>query len=119
MKIKLREITEIRPHLESILKVSMPAKAAFKIGKLFKLINNEYRECETQRENLIKKYGQEDKEKGEIRVLPENLEIFTNEIRSLLEVDVDLNFDQIPVEDLGEVCIPIEVMANLSVFFKE
>jgi hypothetical protein len=119
MKITLREINEIRPSLESLLKISIPAKISFKLGRLCNQIRNEFKECENQRENLIKKYGQEDKEKGEIRVLPENIEKFTNELRSLLEVEVDLNFDPVSIGDFGEINLPVELMANLHMFIKE
>ena len=119
MEISLREVVDMKQSLESLLKLSLPAKVSFRLGKVFRQIQQEQRDFEGQRENLIRKYGSENKDKNEVRVLNENIDSFMKEVNSLLEEKISINYEPMSISDLNNVSISVEDMSVLSLFFKD
>ena len=64
MKITLGEIINGKNSLEKLISKEIKIKAAFKLSKLTKMINEEIQLYENQRGSLIKKYGGEPDDKG-------------------------------------------------------
>jgi hypothetical protein len=54
-----------------------------------------------------------------VRVASENMEIFTNELKGLLFVDFEIDFDPISIDDLGDVKVSTKQMAIFAKLFTE
>lgn len=103
MKITLGEIINGKNSLEKLISKEIKIKAAFKLSKLTKILNEEIQIYEDQRRSLIKKYGEESDDKGIIVVKPENKQKFMEELIDLMGIEVDLDFEPISVDDLGDI----------------
>ncbi len=103
MKIKLKEVVASDKTLDALFKKALPTKIAYRLSRIRSKLNSEVRSFMDTRDSLIKKYGEENPETKIITVKPENDETFANEVKELLEVELDLqNYDKIAIEDLGE-----------------
>lgn len=119
MQITLREVNEIRPSLERLLKTTMPIIPSFRLGKVLKEIINEQREFDVHRDLLVRKYGVENPEKTEVRVPQEKVADFMNELNKLLDEKFDIAFSPIEVKSLGDISMPVEDMIHLQMFFAD
>ncbi len=102
MEIKLIEIHNATKVLQKIINFPMEIKLSYRLTKITKKLQSEFKEAEKIRIGLVKKYGQEDKEKGGIGVPKENLEEFFKELDAALEKITVLDMDLIPFELLVE-----------------
>lgn len=119
MKMKLREVVDMQNSLGILIQLKVPAKVAFKLGRVAKQVNTEFQDFTKAREDLIMRLGVKDEQKQVIEVPPEKIEEFRREIQSLLEEEVSLDFEPISVDCLGEATLSAADMANLSPFFKD
>ena len=119
MKIKFDKIIASREALVKFLDENgkMPAEKAFKIAKALKLINNEIEAFDKVRNAKIKEYGEE-KEKGNFQVKNENIEKFQDELKPILEKEIDLDIEKIEIKDLKDeidvkLILPLEWLFNI------
>lgn len=108
--IKLGDLKNVEPIILKIINAELPIKIAFQINIMIDDLDDKLTKLENFRINLVKKYGEEDKS-GNLQVIPKNTQAFTQELRELMDSDVDFT----PVK------IPIEVFdtANIKVTVKE
>jgi len=103
MKIKLKELLAAK---ELITKLGtsniFPMKLCYRLFRLVKDVNRELETFEEARANTVKKYGEEDTS-GSVRVMPKNLGIFTIEMRSLLEEEVEVFNLDLSLNELEEI----------------
>jgi hypothetical protein len=118
MKIQLRKIIDAKPALEKLLNYALPIKTAYGLKRLVRAVNSELTEFETERVALVKKLGQEN-EKGDFNVKPDNVEVFTTDLNSLLDCEVDIPYEPIPISSLGDVLISPVECEQLDCFFVE
>lgn len=102
MKLKLGDVTMMQQGLTVLLNQPLPIKLSYKLGKLVKIVDEEIQEIENRRIELVKKYGVEDKEKGTIKVSDENQDHFMKEYSELLDLDVNLDFEQVDINQLPD-----------------
>lgn len=119
IKLSLRQIASMVNSINSIMSLPLPAKDSYRLGVAAKLIQERIIVYEQARQNLVTKYGEKVEKENVIRVKDENIEAFTKEIEGLLQETVEVNFDPISIELLGDNKINANDMANLSPFFKE
>ena len=113
----------LRAHaaLQNLVKADSDNKYVFKTSVRFKLAQNLRKttpiqeDVEKERNNLILKFGSQD-EKGNTIVKPENLQAFSDGIKSLLAVPVDVTFNVIKAEELGENQVSLDLLAALIEF---
>ena len=113
----------LRAHaaLQNLVKADSDNKYVFKTAVRFKLAQNLRKttpiqeDVEKERNNLILKFGSQD-EKGNTIVKPENLQAFSDGIKSLLAVPVDVTFNVIKAEELGENQVSLDLLAALIEF---
>ena len=55
-------------------------------------------------------------EKGSCKILPENVEVFSNEINDLVKTEVEINANKIKIEDLESLDFTPGDMAVLETF---
>lgn len=113
----------LRAHaaLQNLVKADSDNKYVFKTAVRFKLAQNLRKttpiqeDVDKERNNLILKFGSQD-EKGNTIVKPENLQAFSDGIKSLLAVPVDVTFNVIKAEELGENQVSLDLLAALIEF---
>lgn len=119
MRCILNQIYAAQPAIEKIVKMDIPVVEAFKWGKLIKAINEELSQFENCRKNLVNKYADKDEE-GKYSLPEENKEAFNDEIRKLLDVEVELNTEPLDLTKLGDIKISaVEVMSLEPFIFQE
>lgn len=108
--IKLGDLKNVEPTILKIINAELPIKIAFQINLMIDDLDDKLTKLEEFRINLVKKYGEADKD-GNLQVKPKKIQAFTQELKELMDSDVDFT----PVK------IPIEVFetANINITVKE
>ena len=123
VKIKVGEIRFLINGLKKIIDKELPVRTAYKLSKITQAVNNEFNALEVARGNLIKKYAKKDEKtedpRGEIKVDPEKEQEFFKEFATLLEEDVEIDIDTIPLNDLGNISLTTADMLSLQKIIKE
>ena len=122
MKIKLLDIVEYQKNMGALTKVKLPVKVAYRISKLNNKIASEVKDYKEQEFNLIKELGEvvldtEGKETDNLRVTKENMPKYKEEVEKLLDLEVELDFEPIDINELGETTIEPSLLN--PIFFKE
>lgn len=99
MKVKVGEIVASKDGLLALQKAPLNAVTAWKIAGIVKAINEHYTIYEETRVAKIKEMGAESKD-GTWSVLPENEDVFKDEMAKLMDGEVDINIKKISIEDL-------------------
>lgn len=115
MKVKLSKIVNSVPSLKFLSEQTTQAKTAFKLAKMLNIISAELDVFENTRKKLFAQYKLPDQD----QIAPENIESFKSEITALLDIEVDMPFDQISIVELAGTTIPVSHMMNLDFMFKE
>lgn len=121
MSITTDKVLKANLALQSLLKADSDNKFVFKTATRFKLAQNLRKaapiqeDVEKARNELIVRLGEQD-EKGNTAVKQENIGAFSEGIKELLSVKVDVEFIPVKVEDLGENQIPLDTLAALIEF---
>lgn len=121
MKITLAELQSINRSLPAITQQPLPVKLSYRLSKLISFCTKEMEIVEKARADLVKKYSEEDdtEKNVTVRVKPENEQKFRDEFSELLSEEIELDFDPINLDDLGNVKItPIDLF-RLSKIIKE
>ncbi len=95
--IKLGDLKNVENVILKIVNAELPIKIAFQINLMVDDLDDKLTKLETFRINLVKKYGQEDKS-GNLQVLPKNMQAFSQELKELMDSDVDFTPVKIPME---------------------
>lgn len=106
--IKLADAVNSVESLNEIVKTKLPIKASYNIGRIIKKLAPEIQAYEEKKNELLKELGTPGEEK-ENRIsytfTPENAKTYTEKMKELLEVDVNLDFNKIKISELGEATI--------------
>jgi len=102
MKLYLRQLVSARESLQQFGGEKLPVKLAYRIQRNLRKINNELQDFEEARLELVRKYGKQN-EKGFMEVVPENMEAFNADLKTLLDEEVDVDIQSIPIQDLADV----------------
>ena len=102
MKVKLGQLKISEKALLNLSQQPLSITVAFQISQLIKQVAPELQELESQRLRLIEKYGTKNAEDDTITVLSDNIASFAQELSPLLETEIDLNFEKIPLSQINE-----------------
>jgi hypothetical protein len=99
MKFKLGGLKAVEESLVKLIKSDLPIRMSYQMSKLYDSILAELTKVEEFRVALVKKYG-ETGDKGEIKVKQDNMDTFVKEYGELMDVEIDVNFIPVKIEDL-------------------
>jgi len=102
MKFTLAEIRWMEKGLSAITQLPLPIKMSYKLAKLLNFCTQEMIAVEQARVELVKRLSEDTNSPGEMRVTPENEEIFRTEFSQLLQEEVEMDFIPIKLSDLGD-----------------
>lgn len=117
MKFALGEIRELKDPIANFLDLTVPVKVAWKLNKLVKALDKELSDIEEARISLVQKYGETDAE-GNIQVTPEAMIAFTTEFNELLSEEVEIDFEPIDIEALGDIELTTKQLLGVEKLFK-
>ena len=124
MKIKLSEVLNIKNLLKTIIdnnSIKIDPLFKFKLLGIMKSIESDVMNFETIRNEKIREYGKPDEE-GNIRILTEDEESmkkFTDDMNSVVNSDVDVNFSKLKPVDVFDKGLPAEYLVGLYSIIEE
>jgi hypothetical protein len=119
--VKLGILKAIEEPLIKLVKLELPIKTSYKLSKILKKIGQELADLEEERVKLVKKYGDQDDEAQSIQVTdPAKYEEFAKEFGELLQEEITLEIDPIPIDMLGDsVTFSPAELAALEMLFTD
>ncbi len=114
MKITLAEVKSLESSLSKIFNKDVNIKLAYRLGKLLKRLSEEMKMLEENRIKLVKKYGEEDEETKQLSVPPEKTQEFYNEFNELMQIEIDVDFEPVPLEQFGDIEMSASDVINLD-----
>ena len=125
INLKLETLINSAEGLKGLSQKKLMAKTAYVIGKILKAADAEMASFNETRMELIKKYGEKDEngelvqdDKGNVRVSQESIEDFSNELKGLLDTEIEIAGNKIKMDDLGDVEFTPQEMAQLEEFIE-
>jgi hypothetical protein len=118
IKFTLKELVPMVDSIDILLSIKLQAKDAYMLSLAAGKLRQKFDAYEIDRQNLVKKYGDLLQTENVIRVKPENMATFQNELEGLLSQTVELMVEPISVDSLGDNKMTAKDMAILAPFFK-
>ena len=107
IKVTLNTIVNSNEIFQKLATTEMRARAAFRTAKLTAVIAKELELFNTQREAILRKYGEKDsndelivQENGTVNIEKEHINDFNQELFELLNSEVELNAEPLTVDDI-------------------
>jgi hypothetical protein len=115
MKVRLIDVYSSVSVLNKLIEEPLPTKLSFKLMKLLNALNAEVKLVEDQRLKLIKQYSVDGNTVSE-----ENKEAFVKEFSEFLNEEIDMQWEQIEVDNLGDnLKLSVTDLAKIQYLFKE
>ena len=125
IKIKLNDVVNATETFNKIMQQSFKGSLAFKIARLARELDTEMKTFNEERQKIIQKYGNKDEngelivdENGNIKFDNANIEEINQEFSSLLETELEINADKLPMDSIDNFEITPQEMLNIEVFFE-
>lgn len=110
-------LVTIKPILQQLANVPMPARESFLLLRTLKTIDNEYLIVDKTRNQLLASYGSQD-EQGNFIINPDNTSKFQEEINNLLETKITIDCEPIAIELFEDIKISPSQMSLIEPFIK-
>lgn len=125
IKIKLSDVVNATETFNKIMQQSFKGSLAFKIARLARELDKEMQTFNAERQKIIQKYGNKDEngeliidENGNIKFDNSDLVEINQEFNSLLETELEINADKLPMDSIDNFEITPQEMLNIEVFFE-
>lgn len=113
--VKLGEIERIEQAVQALSRVSIPAREAWAIAKLFRFVKAEAEDFRAQRNKVLAELGTS--KNGYTYDIPaENIESFNKRIRELAEITVEVPFPSVEFKLFEKAELAAEVIEPLIPF---
>lgn len=89
--------------LQRLSEVKLPAKQAYHVAKLIRLIKAETQHYHAQREEAIRELGDATADGSEIRVPPDKMPEFVKRLNELFAVETRIDWTPLRLADLPDV----------------
>ena len=122
MVISMRQVLALQPVYDLIKKKTLPIKTAYKLSRLFKVIDNEARFYTEQLNTIIEQYALRDEngdkvttnEGNSIQIASDYVELTSQKINELLSLDVELPDLLFSLDELDSLGLTME---EVNAFF--
>lgn len=102
--VTLGELVQAEEALQRLLEVKLPAKQAYQVAKLMRLVKAETQHFHSQREEAIRELGVESKDTpGEIRVMPDKMQEFMKRLNEMHVVETQIDWTPLALDDLPDI----------------
>lgn len=126
ISVKLLDIIDASPILRKLAESTFSGAVAFKIARLIKACEIELQTFEESRRKIIEEYGEKD-ENGELKIF-DNQQIKVKEeyrekcavsLNELLNTEIELNVNKIPINSLEQIDITPNELIKMEAFIEE
>lgn len=121
--VKMSDIINNTEMLQKVAKMPLKAKLAWQVARLLKALDAEVQQFNETRMQLINKYGEKNEngelvtdEGGNCKIVPENTSEFSNELTELVNAEIEVNANRIPIDSLGDLDFTPSEMTSLEPF---
>ena len=120
--ITLKRLEEIKPSLSGLLNQHLSVDTAYRLGKLARVVNDEYQQLEENKIRLIQHYGKKYKDDiGNIRIPQDTIEYanYIQDYSELLKKEIVIasnQYEPIAISDLEGNKLSALDMVNLEPF---
>ena len=125
IKIKLNDVVNATETFTKIMQQSFKGSLAFKIARLARELDTEMKTFNEERQKIIQKYGNKDEngelivdENGNVKFDNANIEEINQDFSSLLETELEINADKLPMDSIDEFEITPQEMLQIEKFFE-
>lgn len=125
IKVSLNDIINATETFQKIMQQSFKGSLAFKIARLAREINKEMTTFNTERQKILEKYCIKDEngqlkinENGTVQVEPDKINEFNEEFTSLLETEVEINAEKLPMDSIDSFDITPQQMLTIEKMFE-
>ena len=122
----IESLLTIKPVLQKLANTSMPAREAFSILKMLKLIDKEYESIEAVQRKMLDTYGAKNEdgtfttdEKGNYIIKKEGIEDYVAEMQAFLGEKIELNCSKINFSLLEKIDLTPAQMILIEDFVDE
>lgn len=106
MKIKLGEIVSQLENIRNLLENKLPVKVAYRLNKLSKKLDSELKSYNETKNAIVLELAKDLPDPTRItEENPVELAEYNKKHKELLEEEVEIDFEKIKVEELGEVVV--------------
>lgn len=122
MVLKMAQILNAYNWAASMRSKNIPYTAAFLIASNLNNMETDMKNFENQKMSMLEQYGKKDSDGNLIvhednSVELEDKESFAKEFNKLLECEVEVTINKIPIEEVKDLSISIEQMKLISFLF--
>ena len=119
MRVKLEKIYNSLDVFRKLMSQDLPLPMSLKFTKLFEGLNTHFNVLEAKRLELVKKFGEE-QDTGETIVTDENKKTFLEEFQTVLDEEIDVNWNLVEVENMGsKVTLTVPELNKISFLFSD
>ena len=122
----IESLLTIKPVLQKLANTSMPARDAFSILKMLKLVDKEYESIEAVQRKMLDTYGAKNEdgnfttdEKGNYIIKKESIEDYVAEMQAFLGEKIELNCSKINFSVLEKIDLTPSQMILIEDFIDE
>lgn len=123
MKLKLHEVLDLKQGIEKIMNLRLKATLSYKLIKILKVANEEFKVFMNLKNDALKKYSSTPADEGgNIMIKPDdiNFEKFKIEVNELASMDVDIPIEKkISIKEFGTLEFEASVLLNLDPILKD
>jgi hypothetical protein len=101
-EISIKRLLEIKKGLEDILTLEISARVSLKIALIVRQASAHLEVFDRERTKLIEKYGKLEEE-NKFKIPPENMAVLNKELTEMVEVEVEISYTEIEIEELENV----------------
>lgn len=115
MKITIGKLLNVLPSIQKVTAADLTMKCLYWVRKMAKKIDNELKDFNECRQNLIEKYrdrGITDK----IKIAEENESKYVDEYNALMDIEVELNFTKAVITDSENIKLSVNDINALENF---
>ena len=126
IKVKLNDIVNATETFNKIIQQSFKGSLAFKIARLVRELDKEMQTFNAEKQKIIQKYGEKDEngelivdKKGLVKFDKTNLKEINEEFNSLLNTELEINADKLPMDSIDNFEITPQEMLQIEIFFED
>lgn len=116
----------LKPILQQVANIEMPARESFRILRMLKNIDREYEIIEATQRKILDTYCQKDEngnyvldENSNLLIKPECITTFNEEMNSLLITKISLDSDKLNLSSLEKINLSPNQLLKLEDFIEE
>jgi len=125
IKVSLNDVVNSSQTFNKLMQQSFKGSLAFKIARLVRELEKEMQTFNDERMKIIRKYGKKDEngelivgEDGNVSFENDKINDLNNEFNSLLETELEINADKLPMDSIDEFELTPQEVIDLEKFFE-